>query len=90
MSASDSTAAPTARVRFPTKNRWDSVTGVMYKPKDTPEQSLIGVTGRNHRGELVEFWTNLPNAMFLMNMLTKVWDQTRTDVPSSQPAPFSD
>lgn len=71
---------------FPPDLRWERVEGLLFQEGSTPEDSLVGIGGRDHRGEEVRFWTNLPNAMYLMNLLYQIQRQLNADVPSS-PSP---
>ena len=70
---------------FPPENRWERVEGVLIQSRQSPEGDLISVNGRDHKGEVVEFWTDLPNAMYLMSLLANIQSRSRADVPSAAP-----
>jgi hypothetical protein len=71
---------------FPPNRRWQRVEGIVHQPRSKPgAKDLVSIGGRDHRGEEVSFWTDLPNAMYLLNMLTQIQRETGARVPSTLP-----
>jgi len=70
---------------FPPELRWEKVEGVMSQGESTPADSLVSISGLDHKGEYVKFWVNIPNAMYLLNLLAQLQQQTGAAVPSEQP-----
>ena len=71
---------------FPPEKRWAKVEGVLFQPQSNPaDPILIAIGGRDHTGAEVRFWTDLPNAMYLMNMLAQVQKELSAYVPSNPP-----
>lgn len=72
-------------LNFPSDKRWQNVEGVLLQPRSSDAAPLISIGGRDHTGAEVEFWTDLPNAMYLLSMLAAIQKQTGARVPSVQP-----
>jgi hypothetical protein len=71
---------------FPPDKRWAKVEGVSIQPRATVDQPpLVSIGGRDHTGAAVTFWTDLPNAMYLMNMLSQLRSEHNSSVPSKAP-----
>ena len=71
---------------FPPGKRWAKVEGVLFQPRTNADQPpLVSIGGRDHTGAEVSFWTDLPNAMYLMNMLSQIRHEHNSSVPSRQP-----
>ena len=52
----------------------------------TLSDSRVGISVVNPvDGRPAEFWLDLPNAMYLMNLLNGIWIKTRTRVPVHAP-----
>jgi hypothetical protein len=71
---------------FPPEKRWEAVEGAYFQPLSSHEGGVLFVSGRDHTGAEVKFWTNLPNAMYLLNMLAQIQKDVRAQVPSNPPA----
>lgn len=71
---------------FPPDRRWQQITGVMIQPRSSAgHPPLVAIAGLGQQGEPVRIWTDLPNAMFLMNMLSQLRPEHFSSVPSTQP-----
>jgi hypothetical protein len=71
---------------FPPDRRWRSVMGVMIQPRsDVSRPPLVSIAGIDQAGREVAFWTDLPNAMYLMNMLSNLRPEHFSSVPSNPP-----
>lgn len=81
-----------ALANFPPDKRWAKIEGVLIQPRSNPAlPPLVSIAGRDHKGAEIAFWTDLPNAMYLMNMLSQLRSQHNSSVPSKPPtecAPF--
>ena len=71
---------------FPPDKRWETVEGIYFQPLSSHEGGVLAIGGRDHTGAEVRFWTNLPNAMYLLNMLAQFQKDTLAQVPSNPPA----
>lgn len=70
---------------FPPERRWEAVEGASFQPLSTHEGGVLSISGRDHTGAEVKIWTNLPNAMYLLNMLANIQKDIRAPVPSTPP-----
>jgi len=71
---------------FPPERRWKSVTGVMIQPlSDITRPPLVAIAGIDQSGAEAKIWTDLPNAMYLMNMLSHLRAEHFSSVPSVPP-----
>ena len=70
---------------FPPEKRWEAVEGVYFQPLSTHHGGVLFVSGRDHTGASVKFWTDLPNAMYLLNMLAQIQKDAHAQVPSDAP-----
>lgn len=71
----------------PSELQWTKVEGVSFRPSSNHPGGVLSIAGRDHSGAEVKFWTDLPNAMYLMNMLANIQRDVQAPVPSTQPAP---
>ena len=71
---------------FPPSKRWAKVSGVIFFQPRNGQPPLVSIDGRDHKGDVVKFWTDLPNAMYLMNLLSQLQKDRRCPVPSRAPA----
>lgn len=71
---------------FPPDKRWQKVDGVLFQQRtNLQDAALLSISGRDHTGAEVRFWTDLPNAMYLLNFLTQIQKQSSANVPSNPP-----
>ncbi len=71
---------------FPPNERWAKVEGIIFFQPQEGQPSLVSIGGRDHKGKVVTFWTDLPNAMYLMNLLSQLQHDRHCSVPSRPPA----
>lgn len=72
---------------FPPDKRWAKVEGVQIQPRSKlTDPPLVSIGGRDHIGAEVKFWTDLPNAMYLMNLLSQLRTEHHSSVPSKPPS----
>lgn len=71
---------------FPPNKRWAKVSGIIFFQPQGSEPPLVAIGGCDHKGEVVKFWTDLPNAMYLMNLLSRLQQDRHCSVPSRPPA----
>jgi hypothetical protein len=73
-------------LNFPPDRRWKRVTGVMIQPRsDVSQPPLVAIAGIDQSGAETKIWTDLPNAMYLMNMLSQLRAEHFSAVPSEAP-----
>jgi hypothetical protein len=71
---------------FPPEQRWAQITGIVVQPRtDVSKPPLVSIAGLDQNGRDVAFWTDLPNAMYLMNMLSQTRHEHNSAVPSRPP-----
>jgi hypothetical protein len=70
---------------FPPEKRWDGIMGVLFQDRPELGDSLVSITGRDHKGEYTTIWVDLPNAMYLMAMLSGIQRDTKANVPLTEP-----
>lgn len=70
---------------FPPDQRWAKVEGLYFQPLSTPQQGIVSVGGIDHKGEVVKFWTDVPNAMHLLRMLADMQAESKLKLPSGPP-----
>jgi hypothetical protein len=71
---------------FPPDRRWRRVTGATIQTRsDASRPMLVAIAGIDREGKEVRFWTDLPNAMYLLRILTTVQRDASASVPSVPP-----
>jgi hypothetical protein len=70
---------------FPPDKRWQKVEGILVQDRPDQGDTLVSISGRDHKGEEARFWVDLPNAMYLFAMLRQFQHEARADVPLEQP-----
>jgi hypothetical protein len=71
---------------FPPEQRWETVQGAGIQGALSKDgHLLVSIQGRDHTGAMTAIWTDLPNAMYLMNLLYNLQRQLGAVVPSDTP-----
>lgn len=77
---------PSRLANFPPELRWGKVEAVQHQPLLRPDSAgLVSISGLDHKGAEVKFWTDLPNAMYLLNMLAHLQNEIGAKVPLAPP-----
>jgi hypothetical protein len=72
---------------FPHEGRLERVLGALLEKSENHPDDLVSINALDHKGKLVRFWMDVPNAMYLMNLLYNVKQQTNANVPTEPPPP---
>ena len=71
---------------FPAESKWDQVQSIRYS--QAPEKAslpLVSIQVRDHTGAPSRVWMEMPNAMYLMNLLLQLQMSTKAAVPTTAP-----
>lgn len=69
---------------FPPETHWKNISGLQYRQAEDGRH-LVSIQGRNQKEEIVNIWTDLPNAMYLLGLLRHLQETTGEPVPADQP-----
>lgn len=72
---------------FPPERRWQQVQGALDQARPQQGDHLVSIGGLDHEGERTSIWVDLPNAMHLLHLLTKVQHATGAPYQMTRPAP---
>jgi hypothetical protein len=61
------------------------IEGTMFEGGRTSGSDLVAIGGRDHKGGEWKVCMDLPNAMYLMNLLHQIWKSTKAPVPLEAP-----
>jgi hypothetical protein len=83
----DGLSRPQSLAYFPPEKRWERLEGIVVRQRSSADDPpLVSIVGRDQKGtEIIGFWTDLPNAMYLLNLLENVRRQTAAKIPTRPP-----
>ena len=72
---------------FPPEGRVSNIEGVHFQLSAYRPDALIALNARDHSGEFLRLWLDVPNAMYLMALLSTLQKTKNIPVPTEQPPP---